>query len=296
MGKDLSRLNLAEHLPTTNNPLLLKRRGNFMYIISKISVGIIIITIVISGCSSQYMAPRITDNNRPVVAWAPLHKIVIKSDGTLWGYGDNSCGQLGFEQDSPKIVTALTRIGADNDWVTVSTAEFHTMAIKKDGTLWGWGSNDHQQLGFNEVTGGIGPAVPAPKQLGTDTDWKIVSCGFACTFAIKTNGTLWAWGYDGGGVEYSGQFISKQPEVTVPPTRVGSDTDWAGLVELFPHSSPSPTVIKTDGSLWTWKEDRQYLINSLTGKAMPWRTYWIDVEAKTVKMPTRINSGDSPSP
>jgi alpha-tubulin suppressor-like RCC1 family protein len=241
-----------------------------------------------SGCSSQYLAPQITADNRkqPTIACAPFHVLVIKSDGTLWGIGEDDCGSLGLGPNAPKRVTVLTRIGTDNDWATVTAAQFNTMAIKKDGTLWGWGSNGLQQLGFNGVSGGLTRDVPAPRQLGTDTDWKIVRCGFYCTIAIKTNGTLWIWGYDGSGLQYnSTRFAGSRPEViTIPSMQVGSDTDWA---ELPTESSTISVAIKNDGSLWTWEKAGLYKIDHQ--KDFDVITHWIDTKRKAPRnMTTRI--------
>ncbi|MDI6642051.1 MAG: hypothetical protein QME68_07060, partial [Elusimicrobiota bacterium] len=70
-------------------------------------------------------------------------------------------------------------------WKSVSCGEYHTIAIKTDGTLWAWGNNSMGQLGLGDNTD-----RNTPTQVGTDTNWSSVSCGYYHTLAIKTeNGT-----------------------------------------------------------------------------------------------------------
>ena len=84
-------------------------------------------------------------------------------------------------------------MGTDTDWAYVTSVRFWgytALAIKTDGTLWGWGSNSSNQLG----TGNTGKNETTPIQIGTDNNWKTVTMGVAHTMAIKTDGTLWGWG------------------------------------------------------------------------------------------------------
>ncbi|MCX8069677.1 MAG: hypothetical protein N2738_04155, partial [Thermodesulfovibrionales bacterium] len=68
-----------------------------------------------------------------------VHTVAIKSDGTLWAWGDNYYGQLGDGSNSNK--SKPTKIGGDNNWVSVAAGRRHSVAIKSDGTLWAWGGN-----------------------------------------------------------------------------------------------------------------------------------------------------------
>lgn len=85
------------------------------------------------------------DNDWSVLSAGLGHSVAIKSDGSLWAWGNNDYGQLGNGSTAPSNLPI--KIGNDKDWVIVSAGKYHTFAIKADGTLWGWGRNAEGQLG-----------------------------------------------------------------------------------------------------------------------------------------------------
>ena len=112
----------------------------------------------------------------------------IKTDGTLWTWGQNLSSQLGINTfgDRPTPVTTFT--GGTN-WKQVSAGSANTAAIKTDGTLWIWGSGTSGQLGNNTTNSSSNTAVTT---FAGGTDWKQVSM---CTVgngiaAIKTSDNL----------------------------------------------------------------------------------------------------------
>jgi alpha-tubulin suppressor-like RCC1 family protein len=112
------------------------------------------------------------------------------------------------------------------------------MAIKDDGTLWGWGANFYGQLG----NGTSSAQVLAPTQIGSST-WNSVSCGQFYTLAIKSDDTLWAWGTNG-----AGQLGNGTKSQQLSPVQIGTST-WDTIQASFSDSSIG---IKTDGTLWGW--------------------------------------------
>ena len=118
----------------------------------------------------------------------------IKTDGTLWCWGDNANGQLG-DNTTTKRSSPVQTISYGNNWKQVSSGNEHTAAIKTDGTLWVWGMNFFGPLGDNTMTNRSSPI----QTITLGTNWKQVACGMYCTAAVKTDGTLWAWGYNGYG-------------------------------------------------------------------------------------------------
>jgi alpha-tubulin suppressor-like RCC1 family protein len=145
------------------------------------------------------------------------HTIARKTNGTIWGWGANRIynyasvpdtarwgrWQLGLGVDD-MYRTTPSPIGVDSDWITVAAGGKQTLAIKSNGTLWGWGKNATCQLGLGDV---LTRKTPTP--IGTDSDWQTVATGgawwtqynqfYGYTLAVKTNGILWAWGYNNYG-------------------------------------------------------------------------------------------------
>jgi len=165
------------------------------------------------------------------------HSLAIRSDGTLWAWGDNSDGQLGNGTYTDRNVP--TRIGADTDWRIVSAGGYHCLALKEDGSLWAWGYNGEGALGIGSFQG-----RNAPTRVGSENNWKAISAGGGYSLAIKNDGSLWAWGWNEDGQLGIGSYADKNV-----PTKVGSAADWK-TVSAGPlwHA----LALKNDGTLWAW--------------------------------------------
>jgi Regulator of chromosome condensation (RCC1) repeat len=93
------------------------------------------------------------------VAAGALHTCAVKTDGTLWCWGDNTFGQLGDGSMTNSLVPVQVS-GQATDWAVVTAGEFHTCAARTDHTLWCWGWNPDGQLGNGSTTGS-----PVPVQV-----------------------------------------------------------------------------------------------------------------------------------
>ena len=119
--------------------------------------------------------------------------MAIKTDGTLWAWGEGETCALGLGGFANK--TTPTQVGTDTDWVAVSLGVTHGMGIKADGSLWMWGWNERGQLA--DMTEGTGSSfVKTPKQFGEEKNWAKVFAVGQSSYAIKADGTLWAWGFN----------------------------------------------------------------------------------------------------
>lgn len=153
-----------------------------------------------------------------------------------------SCSHDG-EELSPNLVSPPTPVTPSPQYFkTVSSGNMHTLGIKTDGTLWAWGRNDFGQLGIG-VKDASGSPDHEPEQIGSDSDWKMVSTGVYHSLAIKNDGSLWAWGMD----TYGELGVGVNTE-NYAPVQVGTDTDWE-TVDCGVHHT---VAIKTDHSLWGW--------------------------------------------
>lgn len=79
------------------------------------------------------------------IAAGANHTVAIKSDGTLWAWGNNASGQLG---DGTTVNRASpVQVGTATNWSALSGGASHTIGLGFDGTLWAWGDNTFGQLG-----------------------------------------------------------------------------------------------------------------------------------------------------
>ena len=161
----------------------------------------------------------------------------IKSDGTLWAWGSNQLGPLG--QNDRLTRSSPIQIGAFTNWKWVQFGVSTWWAIKTNGELWTCGSDNRGKL----AQGTAGVNKSSPVQIGALTNWKWVDGASNFAMAIKTDGTLWAWGGTAAGATGTGDLVHRSS-----PIQIGALTDW----KLISTHQASSAAIKTNGTLWTW--------------------------------------------
>jgi alpha-tubulin suppressor-like RCC1 family protein len=224
------------------------------------------------------------------VACGANNTAAIKTDGTLWTWGNNNAGQLGDNTTTQRITPVTTFAGGTN-WKQVAGGTSHTAAIKTDGTLWTWGINTGS-LGDNTI---INRSTPVTTFAG-GTNWKQVSCGGNHTAAIKTDGTLWVWGFNNFGQLGDNTTNSLYPRST-PVTTFAGGTNWKQVA----GGSAYTAAIKTDGTLWTWGQNTSGQLgnNTTTDRSTPVTTFaggtnWKQVSGGNSHT-TAITSGTDPT-
>jgi alpha-tubulin suppressor-like RCC1 family protein len=180
-------------------------------------------------------------NNWKQVSSGGNHTAAIKTDGTLWTWGVGSFGRLG-NAVTTNVSTPVTTFAGGTNWKQVSCGSQHMSAIKTDGTLWSWGNSANGRLGNAVTTGSISTPVTT---FAGGTNWKQVSSGGEYTSAIKTDGTLWTWGFGANG-QLGNAVITGN--ISTPVTTFAGGTNWKQVGAGYRNTS----AIKTDGTLWTW--------------------------------------------
>ena len=187
---------------------------------------------------TRLMPEKIMENVASVSA-GRFHTTAIKTDGSLWVWGENKDGQLG---DGTQEIR-LTPEKIMDDVVSVSAGFLHTMAIKGDGSLWAWGHNGNGQLGVGSGSSEIRWLIPEKIM----DNVAAVSAGGSHTLAIKTDGSLWSWGYNNAGQLGDGTQRNKFTPVKVMDDVAAVSAGWQHTM-----------AIKTDGSLWAWGYNSEY--------------------------------------
>jgi alpha-tubulin suppressor-like RCC1 family protein len=165
--------------------------------------------------------------------------VAIKSDGSMWSWGQNYYGNLGLGTITNYNVVSPTQIGTSS-WSFVSSFRDHVLAIKADNTLWSWGANVWGELGQGDLN-----YRSSPVQIGTSS-WIAISAGNYHNLAIRSDNTLWAWGYNPNGELGQGDTIDR-----LSPVQIGTSS-WSSVSAGYLCSF----AIKPDGTLWAWGKNR----------------------------------------
>jgi len=182
-------------------------------------------------------------------------KIFVIRRGTILAWGHNRFGQLGdgttIDRHTPVPVVGLT-----GNIVQLAAGSLHSLALKSDGTVWGWGNNINGELG----TGSISVSELTAVQATGLSDVKAIAAGYGCSFALKNDGTVWSWGWNVRGQLGDGTTTNRSSAVMV-----------AGLsnVKAIAMSMMHCMALKTDGTVWAWGDNFNGQIGDGTVTAMP---------------------------
>ena len=165
--------------------------------------------------------------------------VAIQSNGTLWGWGNNSFGQLGINSNVGSL--SPVQVGALSIWTQLANGWASTVALQSNGTLWAWGNNSQGQLGLNN---GILSNVLSPVQIGALSNWIKIAGGGYHAIAAQSNGTLWAWGSN----SYGQLGINTSTVTYSSPVQIGALSNWNQIgCGYF-----STTAIQSNGTLYAW--------------------------------------------
>lgn len=210
-----------------------------------------LVLILTVGCSCGSSAPDADfDPNAyqiattELVAVSSTHACAISRDNDLSCWGNDQFGESTASGESGEDQLLPYRILTGQKFKFVAATGHATFAIGLDGSLWSWGDDAYGQRGIG-LPANVSVSYE-PRQIGTDSDWKLVRGAGdnhgAC--AIKEDGSLWCWGDN----RDSQLGIGGATGFETGPTRVGSDSDWLD-VDL---STSSTCAVKLNQTLWCW--------------------------------------------
>ena len=220
--------------------------------------------------SSPTQVPGTTWASGNIGGESYCNTIAIKTDNTMWTWGQNEDGSLGLNQAHDLKISSPTQIGTDATWSTVRGGSSVVAATKTDGTFWTWGANKNGVLGKNVSNTPSNRGRSSPVQVpGTWSNNFTVTHG-ASILAVKPNGTLWSWGYNSDGQLGLNQKSSPTTRARSSPCQIGTDTTWGGS-KIGANGFASFGIVKTDGTLWTWgrQASGQNMQNSTIARSSP---------------------------
>ena len=161
--------------------------------------------------------------------------IALKTDGTVWSWGNNNYGQLGIggneNAEYPMKIEGLTNI------IDIKIGYGFCLALKSDGTVWSWGKNDYGQLG-----NGSNANSNVPVQVQIDKNVKSISAGYEHAMLVTTDKLAYAWGR---GNNY--QLCNQSTTNKNVPTLISNLTYISDVSAGYNHS----VILKQDGTVYT---------------------------------------------
>jgi alpha-tubulin suppressor-like RCC1 family protein len=172
------------------------------------------------------------------------HSLAVRTSGSAWAWGFNDKGQLGNNAgcvDGTNRSSPVSVVGGFTDWCQISAGSANSLAVRQNGTAWGWGCNSSGQLGDNTPTNRSSPV----SVVGAFTDWCQVSTGSSFSLAVRTNGTAWAWGFNQCSRLGDGTQTTRSSPVSV----IGGITDWC---QVSASTGTFSLAVRQNGTAWSW--------------------------------------------
>jgi uncharacterized repeat protein (TIGR01451 family) len=193
---------------------------------------------------SLLISPLLVNAATPAIHAGEEFSISLKSDGTVWTWGLNDFGQLGngtqTNSTTPVQVLNETGTGPLTNIIAIAGGGRHALAVKSDGTVLAWGWNGDGQMGIG--TGS--PPQLLPVQVSVVTDIVAVAAGYVNSLALKSDGTVWAWGDNGGGQIGDGTTTHRYTPIQLP--------SLSNVIDIVMGGGTHSMALKSDGTVWAW--------------------------------------------
>jgi alpha-tubulin suppressor-like RCC1 family protein/sugar lactone lactonase YvrE len=193
-----------------------------------------------AGVGPQIPAPTLagsTDGFTEVAAGA-FHSLAVRADGTVWAWGWNVLGALGDGTSTDRSTPVQAGKATLRGVTQVAGGAYHSLALKSDGTVWGWGYNAAGQLGD-------GTAIDrrSPVQLPGLTGVVAIAAGAFHSVALKSDGSVWTWGWNGFGQLGDGTVATRFRPVAA--------ANIPGVTSVAAGAFHS-VAVGSSGAVWAW--------------------------------------------
>lgn len=213
------------------------------------------------------------------IAAGEQNMIALKKDGSVYVWGDNFSGQVGIGKtsgwlDKPQKVSGLTKV------VAIGGGRYHTIAVKSDGTVWTFGSNEHGEIG-NGKTGS--QLFTVPYKVTSLSKAKTVSAGTYYSLAVLSNGSVYAWGEND-----IGQLgIGTEDFYQTRPTQVVDTSGKNNLQQIkqVDGGSDHTIAVANNGSVYTWGEN----VNGKLGNGKEASYYDTSLKGANSNIPVKLS-------
>lgn|GEM_PF-3669829 len=181
-----------------------------------------------------------TADFKPAIASSYHYNLGVTTEGKVLAWGDNEYGQLGdgttTNHSAPVTVTGLSNIISVDGGGSETACD--SIALKTDGTVWAWGSNEYGQLGNDSDTDHL-----TPVQVSGLSDIIAIAAGDYHNLALKNDGTVWAWGRNTNGQLGNGKIVN-----CGIPVQVSGLSNITAIAAGGTHS----LALDSAGNVWAW--------------------------------------------
>ncbi len=184
------------------------------------------------------------------------YSLVLLDDGSVWGWGNNSYGQLGdgttTSSNVPIQVHGVDDIGYLGDIIDISAGYYFSLALRSDGTVLSWGKNDYGQLGKGDTIDSTTPVeVLDTSGVGSLVDIVQISAGAIHGAAVKSDGTVLVWGGNLNGELGIGTSDSLPHPIPTCVLDIDSSGILDGIVKISAGTEYN-LALKSDGTVLSW--------------------------------------------
>jgi alpha-tubulin suppressor-like RCC1 family protein len=199
-----------------------------------------------------------------------VHSLVLKADGTVWGWGYTAEGQVGDGTLGPSQaqhwwgfpVQVLTAPGVPlTSIVAIAAGQEHSLAVDAQGRVWAWGKNDKYQLGNSNQTSQPWPSLISglTNVIAVATGYRPESNGEHLSLALKSDGTVWSWGMGALGT------TSEAPRSTPTQVPFPEGVQVAQLASLGGHV----LALTRNGEVYGWGTNTSGQLGSASNPTTP---------------------------
>ena len=212
-----------------------------------------VIGVLLIGCGGRSDG-RAKLSGITAVAGGDAHSIALMNDGTVWTWGWNVYGQLGDGTTTNSLAPVQVKgpggSGQLNGIMAVAGGMHHTIALKNDGTVWTWGLNALGQLGDGTTTDSPTPVqVVGPGGSGFLTGVIAIAGGYGHTVALKSDGTVWSWGFN----QYGQLGDNTTTSSSMPVQVVGpGGSGFLSAIKAIACGESHSIALMNDGIVWAW--------------------------------------------
>ena len=196
----------------------------------------------------------------PMLVGGGWHLLALKADGTVWSWGFDSDGQLGLATLGNADVAVPTQVCAPEQVqpctevldgvIAVAAADEHSLALKRDGTVWAWGVNSEGELGNGTYEGSTTPVqvIDPADASGFLTGVTAIAANYYTSAALKGDGTVWTWG------DNVDDKLGHDSEDWHTPNQVlgPGGTGFLEDVEAIAMGAFDMHALRSNNTLWGW--------------------------------------------